>query len=95
MQFGTLFAFSIGMHSNFRVVINKYAAINFAASEPVQEDLDGSVMRLKVPADELARLLEKDMVCEMETLDKGPMSLRIREISRNNGSLILNCIVIK
>ena len=83
------------MQTNLRAIVGKYAIINLIATEFTKNEQEPSLLQFKVPADGLTKLLEKDMICQMEIPDLSPMSLKIKEISRNNGSLILNCSIIK
>ena len=79
------------MNVTLKAVISNLAVINFPSSILEKGETPGR-LRVGVANNELSRLIEPDMKCQVEYPDKTLVDVRIEEISRNNGTLLLGCV---
>ena len=77
------------MKVTLKAIVNNYAIINFDSF--LIDGAHGDAIRLCINKNELTRIIEKNMKCRVEFPDKSHKEVAIREITRQDGNLILDC----
>jgi hypothetical protein len=77
-----------------KAIVSNLAVINFPSSILEKGEEPGR-LRVGVAGGELSRLIETDMKCQVEYPDKSLVDVKIKEIIRDNGRVLLECVPAK
>jgi hypothetical protein len=91
---GTRIALFDIMEANIHAMVSEYAEVSFSGKVEMagpESGVSAAGIQLRVPANALSHLIEKNMPCRIEFPDKTLRKVKVSEIERKSGELVLFC----